>query len=185
MYGTGHAGNAANAAPVTEVFGTPTAPSRPTADLQLYRPRPADLPLRTGMHRPAHRDRRQPPLTYRATGLPLGLAIDAAGGRHRRQTLADRHLPVTATATDSKGATATAPSRSPSTGSEDPAEGSAHAIHAVPGDHGAGLRKVPANSEGHPRKEVAFAVSPAVRAVSAVSGAAPAGTAASRGSTDR
>ncbi|TJZ58692.1 TolB-like translocation protein [Streptomyces piniterrae] len=56
-------------------------------------------------------------------------------------------------------------------------------LYALPGDFGADLWSVPANGGGHPRKEVASAVSPAV--TGPVSASAPAGTAASRGSTAR
>ncbi|WP_256331710.1 putative Ig domain-containing protein [Streptomyces sp. KS_16] len=49
-----------------------------------------------------------PPLTYRATGLPLGLGADAPGGRIGGRPWQTGTFPVTATVTDSRGATATA-----------------------------------------------------------------------------
>ncbi|MFJ5802405.1 alkaline phosphatase family protein [Streptomyces decoyicus] len=107
MYGTGHAGNAASAAPVTGVFDTDgTEP--PDGGLQLTAPGPQTCRFAQECTVQLTATGGTPPLTYRATGLPLGLGADAAGGRIGGRPWQTGTFPVTATATDSTGATATA-----------------------------------------------------------------------------
>ncbi|KOG49711.1 alkaline phosphatase family protein [Streptomyces decoyicus] len=106
MYGTGHAGNAASAAPVTGVFDTDgTEP--PDGGLQLTAPGPQTCRFAQECTVQLTATGGTPPLTYRATGLPLGLGADAAGGRIGGRPWQTGTFPVTATATDSTGATAT------------------------------------------------------------------------------
>ncbi|GLW19439.1 hypothetical protein Stsp01_61820 [Streptomyces sp. NBRC 13847] len=107
MYGTGHAGNAATATPVTGVFDTGgTEP--PDGGLTLAAPGPQTCRFlqECTVHLTATGG--TPPLTYRATGLPPGLSADAGGGRIGGRPWQTGGFPVTATVTDARGATATA-----------------------------------------------------------------------------
>ncbi|MGW9078853.1 alkaline phosphatase family protein [Streptomyces kronopolitis] len=107
MYGTGHAGNAATATPVTGVFDTGgTEP--PGGGLTLAAPGPQTCRFlqECTVHLTATGG--TPPLTYRATGLPLGLSADAGGGQIGGRPWQTGGFPVTATVTDARGATATA-----------------------------------------------------------------------------
>ncbi|WP_328691465.1 alkaline phosphatase family protein [Streptomyces caniferus] len=106
MYGTGHAGNAATATPVTGAFDTGgTEP--PGSDLKLSAPGPQTCRFLQDCTVQLTATGGTPPLTYHATGLPLGLSADAAGRISGRpwQTGTSQ---ITATVTDTRGATATA-----------------------------------------------------------------------------
>ncbi|WP_411133603.1 alkaline phosphatase family protein [Streptomyces sp. C10] len=106
MYGTGHAGNAATATPVTAVFDTGgTEP--PGDDIELTTPGPQTCRFGQGCTVQLAATGGRPPLTYHATGLPLGLSLDAASGRISGRPWQTGTLPVTVTATDSSGTTAT------------------------------------------------------------------------------
>ncbi|MEW1747683.1 alkaline phosphatase family protein [Streptomyces angustmyceticus] len=105
MYGTGHAGNAATATPVTAVFDTGGEP--PGGDLKLTAPGPQTCRFLQECTVRLTATGGTPPLTYHATGLPLGLSADAAGLIGGRPW-GTGTFPVTATVTDSTGATATA-----------------------------------------------------------------------------
>ncbi|MCR8578143.1 putative Ig domain-containing protein [Streptomyces sp. Isolate_219] len=106
MYGTGHAGNAATATPVTAVFDTGgTEP--PGDDIELTTPGPQTCRFGQGCSVQLAATGGKPPLTYHATGLPLGLTLDAASGRIGGRPWQTGTFPVTVTATDSSGTTAT------------------------------------------------------------------------------
>ncbi|MEU9117985.1 alkaline phosphatase family protein [Streptomyces sp. NPDC048483] len=107
MYGTGHAGNAATATPVTEVFDTGgTQP--PGGDLKLTAPGPQTCRFHQDCTVQLTATGGKAPLGYRATGLPLGLTTDAAGGRITGKPWQTGTFQVTATATDAANATANA-----------------------------------------------------------------------------
>ncbi|QTZ95150.1 alkaline phosphatase family protein [Streptomyces auratus] len=107
MYGTGHAGNAATAAPVTGVFDTGgTEPPGGGLELATPGPQTCRFAQECGVKLTATGGRT--PLTYRVTGLPFGLSADAGGGRIGGRPWQTGTFPVTATVTDATGATATA-----------------------------------------------------------------------------
>ncbi|MGW1378747.1 alkaline phosphatase family protein [Streptomyces sp. NPDC002446] len=106
MYGTGHAGNAATATPVTEVFDTGTQP--PGGDLRLAAPGPQTCRFGQDCTVRLTATGGKAPIGYRATGLPLGLAADPAGGRITGRPWQTGTFQITATATDAANATATA-----------------------------------------------------------------------------
>ncbi|RXS68137.1 acid phosphatase [Streptomyces sp. TM32] len=106
MYGTGHAGNAATAAPVTGVFDTGgTEP--PGGGLELATPGPQTCRFAQECSIKLTATGGTNPLTFRVAGLPFGLSADASGriGGRPWQT---GTFPVTATVTDAAGATAAA-----------------------------------------------------------------------------
>ncbi|MFD9206102.1 alkaline phosphatase family protein [Streptomyces sioyaensis] len=107
MYGTGHAGNAATAAPVTGVFDTGgTEP--PGGGLELATPGPQTCRFAQECSIKLTATGGTTPLTYRVTGLPFGLSADASGGRIGGRPWQTGTFPVTATVTDAAGATAAA-----------------------------------------------------------------------------
>ncbi|MGI5261377.1 alkaline phosphatase family protein [Streptomyces angustmyceticus] len=105
MYGTGHAGNAATATPVTAAFDTGGEP--PGGDLKLTAPGPQTCRFLQECALALTATGGTPPLTYGATGLPPVLSADAAGRIGGRPWVTGT-FPVTATVTDSTGASATA-----------------------------------------------------------------------------
>ncbi|MEU9125983.1 alkaline phosphatase family protein [Streptomyces sp. NPDC048506] len=107
LYGTGHAGNAATASPVTEVFDTGGS-EPPGGDLTLASPGPQTCRLAQACTVRLTATGGRAPVTYRVTGLPLGLTADAASGRITGRPWQTGTFQVTATAGDAANATATA-----------------------------------------------------------------------------
>ncbi|MFD4245227.1 alkaline phosphatase family protein [Streptomyces sp. NPDC058525] len=126
LFGTTHAGNAANVQPISEVFGgttptptpTPTSPTpaptptptpTPTAgDLRLANPGPQTCKFNQSCTIRLSATGGKPPVRYAATGLPWGLTVDPGTGRISGKPWAGGTLQITATATDSTGTTVTA-----------------------------------------------------------------------------
>lgn len=103
LFGTAHAGNAASATPITEVFGDGTPPggalsvANPGAQTCRFNQRCSIQVTASGG---------TAPLRLAASGLPFGLSIDPTTGRITGKTWQVGTLQVTATATDSTGASA-------------------------------------------------------------------------------
>ncbi|MFJ7159912.1 alkaline phosphatase family protein [Streptomyces sp. NPDC101118] len=106
LFGTGHAGNAASATPVTEVFGTGGSEPPPSGDLKITNPGPQTCRFNQSCTIQLTATGGKPPLKYGATGLPFGLTLDTATGRITGKPWATGTLTVNATATDTTGATA-------------------------------------------------------------------------------
>lgn len=62
--------------------------------------------VQQALHRSARHHRGEAPVRYAATGLPRGLALDAASGRITGKPWGSGAFQVTATASDATGATA-------------------------------------------------------------------------------
>ncbi|WAU16406.1 putative Ig domain-containing protein [Streptomyces tubercidicus] len=88
------------------MFDTGTEP--PGDELTLTAPGPQTCRFGQGCTVQLTATGGKPPFTYRATGLPLGLTLDAAAGRITGRPWATGTFPVTVTATDAAEATATA-----------------------------------------------------------------------------
>nr|WP_241746292.1 putative Ig domain-containing protein [Streptomyces lydicus] len=79
----------------------------PGDDIELTTPGPQTCRFGQGCSVQLTATGGKPPLTYHATGLPLGLTLDAASGRIGGRPWQTGTFPVTVTATDSSGTTAT------------------------------------------------------------------------------
>ncbi|MFJ3925964.1 alkaline phosphatase family protein [Streptomyces sp. NPDC090022] len=113
LFGTTHAGNAANVQPISEVFSTGTEPTptptpSPTAgDLKVVNPGPQTCKFNQSCTIQITATGGRPPLRHTATGLPWGLTTDATTGRISGKPWGSGTLQITTTVTDSTGATAT------------------------------------------------------------------------------
>ncbi|MFE4635766.1 alkaline phosphatase family protein [Streptomyces sp. NPDC056773] len=123
LFGTAtHAGNAANVPPMTEVFTsttptpTPTSTSTPSptptptptsAELKLTNPGAQSCKFNQNCTIQLTTTGGKPPVRYTATGLPWGLTLDTNTGRITGKPWAIGTIQITATATDTTGATAT------------------------------------------------------------------------------
>lgn len=109
-----HAGNAAAVQPITEVFTagpapTPTpTPTPTTGDLKLADPGPQTCKFNQSCTVNLTATGGKAPIRYAATGLPLGLTADPGTGRISGKPWSVGTVRITATATDSAGATVTA-----------------------------------------------------------------------------
>ncbi|ORT55769.1 alkaline phosphatase family protein [Streptomyces sp. CB03238] len=110
LFGTTHAGNAATATPISEVFGDGTTPPPPPpgGDLKVTDPGARTCAFNQSCTVQITATGGKAPLKYAATGLPFGLSIDAATGRITGKPWQVGTLRVTATVTDSTGASAAA-----------------------------------------------------------------------------
>ncbi|MBT2508411.1 putative Ig domain-containing protein [Streptomyces sp. ISL-98] len=107
LFGTTHAGNAASATPISEVFGDGTTPP-PDGDLKVSNPGTQTCKFNQSCTIQITATGGKPPLKYSATGLPFGLSIDTATGRITGKPWQTGTLQITVTATDSAGASSNA-----------------------------------------------------------------------------
>ncbi|MEV6400062.1 alkaline phosphatase family protein [Streptomyces sp. NPDC051907] len=105
LFGTAHAGNAAGATPIAEVFGDGTTPP---GDLKVTPPGAQTCKFIQSCSVQITAAGGKPPLRYSAAGLPLGLSIDAATGRISGKPWQVGTVQVTVTATDTASASASA-----------------------------------------------------------------------------
>ncbi|WP_323181037.1 alkaline phosphatase family protein [Streptomyces sp. NBC_01142] len=105
LFGTTHAGNAANATPVTEVFGDGTPP--PGGDLRLANPGAQSCKFNQNCTVQVTATGGKAPLRYSASGLPFILAIDPATGVISGKPWQTGTRQITVTVTDAAGASAT------------------------------------------------------------------------------
>ncbi|MFF5448052.1 alkaline phosphatase family protein [Streptomyces sp. NPDC012888] len=108
LFGTGHAGNAATAVPISEVFGSGGEEPPPSGDLKVVVPAGATCKFNQSCTVQITATGGKPPVRYTATGLPWGLTLDPATGRVTGKPWAVGTVQITATATDSTGASASA-----------------------------------------------------------------------------
>ncbi|WP_327321728.1 alkaline phosphatase family protein [Streptomyces sp. NBC_01210] len=104
LFGTTHAGNAASATPVTEVFGDGTPP--PGGDLSVANPGAQTCKFNQSCTIQITATGGRTPLKYSAAGLPFGLSIDTSTGRISGKPWQTGTVRITATATDSTAASA-------------------------------------------------------------------------------
>jgi phosphatidylinositol-3-phosphatase len=103
LFGTTHAGNAASATPITEVFGDGTPPG---GDLSVANPGVQTCKFNQAPTIQITASGGKAPLKYAASGLPFGLSIDASTGRISGKPWQVGTRQITATATDSAGVSA-------------------------------------------------------------------------------
>ncbi|MEV7414940.1 alkaline phosphatase family protein [Streptomyces sp. NPDC089919] len=106
LYGTGHAGNAATATPITEVFGTGGGTEPPSGDPKVADPGPQACKFNQSCTVQVTATGGTAPLRYAATGLPWGMSIDPATGRITGKPWGSGTVQVTVTVTDAAARTA-------------------------------------------------------------------------------
>ncbi|MGW6877598.1 alkaline phosphatase family protein [Streptomyces xanthophaeus] len=107
LFGTGHAGNAATAQPITEVFGT-GGEEPPPGGLSVVNPGAQTCKFNQSCTIQVTATGGAAPLRWTSAGLPWGLTIDASTGRISGKPWGSGTVQITATATDAAGKTASA-----------------------------------------------------------------------------
>ncbi|MGW0389943.1 alkaline phosphatase family protein [Streptomyces sp. NPDC003042] len=105
LFGTGHAGNAASAQPITEVFGAggeEPPPGGPT----VVNPGAQTCKFNQSCTIQVTASGGAAPLRWAATGLPWGLTMDASTGRISGKPWGSGTLQITASVTDAAGKSA-------------------------------------------------------------------------------
>ncbi|MEU9374174.1 alkaline phosphatase family protein [Streptomyces sp. NPDC048255] len=105
LFGTTHAGNAASAQPITEVFGT-GGEEPPPGGLAVVNPGAQTCKFNQSCTIQVTATGGTAPLRWTATGLPWGLAMDASTGRISGKPWGSGTLQITASVTDTAGKSA-------------------------------------------------------------------------------
>ncbi|MET9609708.1 alkaline phosphatase family protein [Streptomyces sp. NPDC006512] len=103
LFGTGHAGNAASAQPITEVFGTGGEEPPPGGGPTVVNPGAQTCKFNQSCTIQVTATGGTAPLRWTAAGLPWGLTMDASTGRISGKPWGSGTVQITATATDAAG----------------------------------------------------------------------------------